>query len=87
MSTTQVLLRKTAPGWAAALAAIVLTVLLLATAAQVSALRTDAGPPARPATSLYIPVGATAVAATHVPAGCRPKAGCQARHAAHDGAA
>lgn len=85
--STQVLPRKAAPSWAAALAAIVVTVLLLALAAQVSALRTDVGPPARPAASFYIPAGMAATTALHVPEGCRPKTRCPAAHATHDGAA
>jgi hypothetical protein len=87
MSTAQVMLRKAAPSWAAALAAIAVTVLVLALAAQVSTLRTDVGPPVRPATSFYIPAGAAAVTVTHIPTGCRPKTGCSTRHAAHDIAA
>ena len=74
--STQTIGTNRRPQMLAAFIALALAVALLVVAAQASSIwssRTVA--PAHPAPQ-FLPVGTTHVAVGHLPAGCRPKVGC-----------
>jgi len=63
------------PQMLAAVVALALAFAVLVIAGQASSIWSSRTAPTHPA-ALFVPVGTTPVQVSHMPAGCRPKVGC-----------